>query len=77
MPAGTQHREQSRDHHSDASRFRMILKSLIPEATGVLMTHRRPLMILQPKAERLNRNRQSLLNRPPSWATLLNMSILL
>jgi hypothetical protein len=34
-----QHREQSRDHHSDASRFRMILKSLIPEAAGVLMTH--------------------------------------
>jgi hypothetical protein len=34
-----QHREQSRDHHSDASRFRIVLKSVTPEAAGVLMTH--------------------------------------
>ena len=36
-----QHREQSRDHHSDASRYRIILNSLIPEPAGVLMTHKR------------------------------------
>ena len=48
-------REQSRNHHSDASRFRMSFKLLIREAAVVLMTDNglgRQHPLLQPKNSR-------------------------